>query len=287
MDTADQPGGTVLIHLDVGAMAAGIHQHHTVAQTGGLGGVPVAKDHKGVVVMAGGPAGGGHRLDGAGQRGALHLPFHGVAAMEVDQIPLTEGQIQAQGSDLLQPEGFGAVVAQPCSAGNDILVGKHTVQKVQLQAGDKVPQCDAQGAHLVSGLSVGTGQSLQGILARFNPVGYIDKIRTGRTRFVAHHQAGQPEIAHIAAGVFLGEHIGRNAAFPAAGIVVRRKAMVGTGVQCAQITLADGAAIVQVQQMPPFVYLHVVAGVCGLQRKNACGGVELNAHKRTSLKKNL
>ena len=281
MDAADQAGGTVLVHLNVGAVAAGIYQHHAVAQAGSLGGIPVTQDHKGIVVVAGSAAGGGNSLNGVGQGRALHLAFHGVAAVEVDQIPFTEGQIQAEGRGLFQPQGMGAVVAQPGGAGDDILVGKYAVQKVQFQPGDEVPQGDAQGLGVTVFL-VGAGQTLQGILAGFDAVGNIDKIRTGGTGLIADDQAGKPEVAYIAAGVLLGEHIRGNAALPAAGVVVRRKTVVSPGVQRFQAALADAATVVQVQQMSPRVHLHVVAGVCGFQCKNACGGVELNAHKRTS-----
>jgi hypothetical protein len=76
---------------------------------------------------------------------------------------------------------------------------------------------------------MGAGQAVQGIFSFLDAVGYIDKIRSGGAGFVAHHHAGKAEIPHVAAGVFLGQHIGRNAPFPAAGVVVRRKTVIGRG----------------------------------------------------------
>ena len=112
---------------------------------------------------------------------------------------------------------------------------------------------------------MGAGQAFQRILAALDTVGNIDKIRTGGASLIAHHHAGQPEIPHVAAGVFLGQNVRRNAPFPAAGVIVRRKTVVGRGEQSAQVALADAAPVIQVQQMPAFIHPHTVTGASGLQ----------------------
>ena len=112
---------------------------------------------------------------------------------------------------------------------------------------------------------MGRRQALQCIFAPLNPVFHIPEIGSRRTIAVCGLQTGQAEISHIKAGVFLGAGIrrGHTALMPGL-IVVRRKAPVSLGEQPGQVILAEPAPIIQVQQTIPFVYLHLVAGVCGM-----------------------
>ena len=102
VDAAAHARHAVGIDLDVRAVAAGIHRHDADAVAGLLGGRGRAEDDKGVVMMAGGAAAGGDGADAAGQRGAVRLAFHLVAAVEMNQLPGAVGHIQIERHDLLK-----------------------------------------------------------------------------------------------------------------------------------------------------------------------------------------
>ena len=114
--------------------------------------------------MAGRTPGGGNRLDGVRQVHALYLAFHGMTAVEVDQIPLPKGQVQAGRSHLVQLQGAIAVICKPDRTGNDILPFKHAVQEFQAQPCNRVLQAHGQRFSLLV-FVVGGGQAVQGIFA--------------------------------------------------------------------------------------------------------------------------
>ena len=169
------------------------------------------------------------------------------------------------------------MVCQPCRTGDDILPGKHAVQQLQRQAGDLVLHSDNQGLCIVF-LGVGAGQTVQLIFARLHRVAHIGKVCAKGTAAVGHRHAGQTKIAHVAAGILLREQIRGNAPVGAVSVVIRRESPVCAGIQLHQIPGADGFAVVQMQQMSQRIHLHVVAGMGGLQYKNAGVGIKSNAH---------
>ena len=282
MDAAHDAGQAVLVHLHVGAVAAGVHRHHAVAQAVLLVCLAVAQNHEGVVVVAGGAAGGGHGLDGVQQGHPLGLPLHGVAAVEVDHIPPAEGQVQTHGRGLFQPQGLIAAVHQPDGPGDDVLLSEHAVQQLQRKAGHAVLHADAQGLGLVF-LVVGAGQAGQGVFALLDAVARVAPLGTGSAGFIPHHQAGQTEIAGVAAGVFLGQGVRRDAPACPVGVVVGREAPVRRGIHGRQVALADGRAVVEMEQAVQMVQPHLVGGAAGGKGKGARGGVKLNAHTRVLL----
>ena len=71
---------------------------------------PIAENHKGVVMVAGRAPRGGDSLNGVDQGTALHLAFHTVPPVEVDQIPLPVGNIQTERGGFVQLDRFRAAV---------------------------------------------------------------------------------------------------------------------------------------------------------------------------------
>ena len=207
----------------------------------------------------------------------LQLPFHGVSAVEMQQIPSAKGQIQTGRCRLVHPQRILSVVCQPCRTGDDILLCKHAVQQLQRQTGGLVLHPDDQGLGIVF-LCVGTGQTGQLIFASLHRVAHIGKVCAKGTAAVGHRQAGEAEIAHVAAGILLREQIRGNAPVGAVSVVIRRESPVCAGIQLHQVPGADGFAVVQMQQMPQRIHLHVVAGMGGLQYKNAGLGIKSNTH---------
>ena len=164
-------------------------------------------------------AGGGHGLDGVHQGGALHPALHGVAAVEMDHIPPAEGQVQTHGRGLFQPQGLAAAVHQPGGPGDDVLPLEYAVQQLQRKAGHAVLHADAQALGLVF-LVVGGGQAGQGIFALLNAVARVAPFGPSSAVFLPHHQAGKAEVAGVAAGVLLRQHVRRDAPALPVGVVV-------------------------------------------------------------------
>ena len=270
----DKPG---LRAFHVHLVAAGIDHHHPVASTAGLRCILLAEDQEGIIVVAGAAPHRRNGLDIGAHSFPLQLPFHSVSAVEMQQIPSAKGQIQTGRCRLVQPQRGIAVVCQPRRTGDDILLCKHAVQQLQRQTGGFVLHSDDQGLGIVF-LCVGTGQTGQLIFARLHRVAHIGKVCAKGTTAVSHRQAGQTEIAHVAAGILLREQIRGNAPVGAVSVVIRRESPVCAGIQLHQIACTDFFTIIQVQKMPQRIHLHVVAGMGGLQRKNAGLGIKSNAH---------
>ena len=83
----DKPG---LRALHVHLVAAGIDHHHPVAGTAGLRGILSAENQEGIVVVAGTAPHRRNGLDMGAHSLPLQLPFHGVSAVEMQQIPICQ-----------------------------------------------------------------------------------------------------------------------------------------------------------------------------------------------------
>src|SRR5699024_11703402 len=92
------------------------------------------QDGKGVVLVAGGPPGRAQGLDVVAQGDPLGLALRAVAAVEVDQLPLAEGQVQAGRGGLVQPDGTAALVFQQGSPGDDVGLGKEDRKSTRLNS---------------------------------------------------------------------------------------------------------------------------------------------------------
>ena len=78
-DPHDQAQLVVLVQLYLCKEIAAVHQGKAIASAMVLGGFPVAEDHKGVLLMAGGPADTADVVDMVGHGLALHLAFLAIA----------------------------------------------------------------------------------------------------------------------------------------------------------------------------------------------------------------
>ena len=135
-----------------------------------LGGIVVAQDDEGVVVVAGRPPHRGYRRDGVGQRQALGLALHGVAAVEMHKVPPAVGQVQTGRGRFAQPQRPRPGVDQPRGAGDDVGAGIHGVQQFQFQPGDGVAQAHSKRFGRAV-LVMGGGQALQRVSCRAGPRG--------------------------------------------------------------------------------------------------------------------
>ena len=277
MDAGDQADQAVLGQFHIGAETAGIDRHHAAAGAGFLRGLPVAEDHKRIVVMAGRTPGGGNRLDGICQVHALYLAFHGMTAVEVDQIPLPEGQVQAGRGHLVQLQRAIAVICQPDRTGNDILLCKHAVQEFQAQPCNRVLQAHGQRFGLIV-FVVGGGQAVQCIFAGGYLVRNIKEVRAAHPGGIGDGNRAEAEVPHIAAGILLRQDVRRRQPVKAMGVIIGRETHIRRRVQGGKISLPDPAAIIQVQQMPPAVDLHTVACVVCFQPKDPTRVLKDNAH---------
>ena len=277
LNTAHYPDKPGLRALHVHLVAAGIDHHHPVTGTAGLRCILLAEDQEGIIVVAGAAPHRRNGLDIGAHSFPLQLPFHGVSAVEMQQIPSAKGQIQTGRCRLVQPQRGISVVCQPRRTGDDILLCKHAVQQLQRQTGCLVLHSDNQGLGIVF-LCVGTGQTGQLIFARLHRVAHIGKVCAKGATAVGHRQAGETEIAHIAAGILLREQIRGNAPVGAVSVVIRRESPVCARIQLHQVPGADSFAVVQMQQVPQRIHLHVVAGMGGLQCKNAGVRIKSNTH---------
>ena len=277
VDAHDRPDGAHLIHLNVGTVVAGIDQHHAIALALVLCGGGVTENDKRIVVVAGGAPLGGDGLNGAGKRNPLHLPLHGMAAMKVDEIPLTKGQVETDGSRLLQTHGAVTGVDQPGRPGDHILLGKDAIEQMQLQTVHRVRQVDDQRFCLV--LSVkNRGHSCNGILSRQDLVAGIVKIGSIGPVSIGNLQAAQPEITGIEAGILLGQQVERGGSLMAHGIGIRRKTAVTGDILIGQTIARRFSAVVKMEQVSQHIHLHLIGGVLGGECKGVVSRFKVDAH---------
>ena len=254
------------LHLD--AEAAGIDQHGPKALACRLGGVGFCQNDKGVVVVAAGAASRPDDLHAVGQRGAFRLALHAVAAVEMQQLPLSEGQVQTGGGRLAQPYHAAAAVLQQRGAGDDVRLLVHAVEQCHRQAGHIVPQRDAQCLTFAAVVK-GGGQAGQGVFAG-------QHLRPGKAQVggdtavrVLHVEAADAEIPHAAAGVFLTERIQRVIPLQMQFAGVGGKPAVRAELGIPQVGVSDRRTVVQMMQHALFVRPHLVAGAGGVQRDDA------------------
>ena len=201
-------------------MAAGIDLHHAEALAVLLRGVRRGENYKRIVMMAGCTAAGRDCADSAGERYALHLAFHLVAAMEMQQIPLPGRHVQTQRHRAMKRQGFMTLVGQARRAGNDILLFIHAVEEFKLQTRHRITQNNAQRLRFIRFRKC-TGHAVYSIFFIHDAVTLINKVCAVCTAVGLHLNRGYPEISCVAAGVFLRQQIGRNAALHAEIVVIR------------------------------------------------------------------
>ena len=186
-------------------------------------------------------------LDAVHHGNALRLALHGVAAVEVQQLPVPEGQIQAAGGRLLQPQGGGAGVFDPQGPGDEVPALVHAVEKLRLQPQGLVSQGDGEGLRLPVRIE-GRGETAEGVLAPPDLVAHIAQLRPMAALRRPGREGREAEIAAVGAAELLGQGVQH----------------VLLEMQRGEVSLRP-AAVVGMQQMPQGAYLHLIAALPGVQ----------------------
>ena len=126
-------------------MVARVHQHHAVADAAVLGSLSVTQDDEGIVLMARHPSARRDRVYAVEERHALGLTLHAMSAVEMDHIPLAEGQLQTHGARLSQPDDLIACVDDLGGTRDDIQLLEHAVIQLDADIGRLVDQGNDQG----------------------------------------------------------------------------------------------------------------------------------------------
>ena len=276
-DPGHQPGGLHLGDFALDLEAARPDQHGPQALTSLLGGVRRGQDGKGVVLVAGSAPGRPQSLDAVAQGRTLGQALHAVAALEMDQLPRAEGQVQAGRSGLVQPDGPAALVFKQGAAGDDVGAVKDAVQQRDGQAVDLVFQLEAEGLALAFG-RVGGGQAGQAVLAGHSLGRDKAQVRRPAAVGAGQPQAADPEVADAAAGVFLAEGVQRIVPLAVHAGGLGRKAAVGIIFDAAQVALAHGGAVIQVVDHPVAVGPHLVTGVGGVEGDQSGFWIDADTH---------
>ena len=264
VDAHDQPGVRELAPLRLGDEVAAVEQGRAVAQAVVLPRVMLAEDHKGVVLVAGGPPDAAHPLDPGAQGRTVQIPFPDVAAVKGDEVQVRPGEVQAQAHGLMELHGPAPPVGQPGGPGDEIVLLAHAVEELHLHAGAGVPEDHPQR---LPALAVEGGQALQRVLPRANLVVRVPEIQQEAAVALLHLRPAEPVVPHAAGGVLLGQGVqGVDPVRPgAAG--VGGEAPVRVLEEVAQIPVPQPGAVVEVEEDAAAVRLHLVGGASGVQGK--------------------
>ena len=255
-----RPDGAELLPLHLGPEAAGPEVHQTDALAVVLGGLPVAEDQEGIVLVAGHAPAGADGLDAVHHGQALGLPLQAVAAVEVQQIPAAEGQLQADGAGLFQHDGLRAAVFIDCGPGDHVPLREDAVEQPDRQGRDRVPEGDLQG--LCAAVRVpGGGQAGQAVFPRPDLVADVAQLRAAAAVGVLDPQAGDAEISDAAGAELLADRIQGIGAVAAGPVGAAGEAAVIAAVQLPQVLPADLSSVVDVAQAAISVDRHLVFGL--------------------------
>ena len=277
IDAGHHADGIHLILFDVGAMVAGIDGHDADAVPLLFPGSLVAENDEGIVMMAGCAAEGTYGLNAVHDVHALHLPLHGVAAMEVDELPAAIGEIEGHAGSAVQIDDLFAAVGDAGGAGDDILGLIDAVEQFHGQPGGSVLQQNGKGIAIPLA-AVGAGQTLQSVFSGAYLMGDIAQFVAIASVSGGGDEGGHAEIAGVGGGIFLGLQIQRKGALEAEMMRIGGEARIHP---CDEPGLAfpgDPAAIVEVAQIAALGELHLVGGVAGLKVQRPVRRIEADAH---------
>ena len=283
VEGVDAQGHAGLVELGVlhaGQKVARVDQGHGPAAAGVLGGVPVAEDQEGILLVAGGATHAAHSVDPLGQGCPHRLPLPGIGAAQGDEVVLPHREVQAGGGHPGEADGGGAVVAHPDGPGDHVVLLQDAVEQLHRQAAAPVMELHGEGLG-GDAVAVEGGQALQGVLALRDGVADIAEIRRVAAVGQVGLQGGQAEVPHAAGGVLLGLGVQRPGAVQAHLVGVGGKAPVLGADEPGEIAPPQPRTVVGVQQHPGAVDLHLVAGAAGVQGDGALGGV-IADHGRSS-----
>ena len=262
-DSADRAG---LAALDVAAEAAGIHEHESIAVARILGGLAIAEDDEGVVLMAGHAALGADGDDAVRKMQPLWLPLEAVAAVKMHEIPLAEREIETDGGRLLERDGRLAVILQLGGAGDDVQIGKHAVIQAQREPARVVAQGDGQRFALAAVVKR-SREPREGVLPRLDLVRDIAPVRAAVAARRDCNDGGHAVVARAGGGVFLRNRVRARRALHPVLIVVAGKAEIVIAMEIAQIRRARIAPVIEMAQKAELVDLHLVRGGRRAQRQ--------------------
>ena len=260
--TRDHSDTVELIQLDLGFMVARVHQHHAVADAAVLGSLSVTQDDEGIVLMARHPSARRDRVYAVEERHALGLTLHAMSAVEVDHIPLAEGQLQTHGARLSQPDDLVARVDDLGGARDDIELLEHAVIQLDTDVSGLVDQGDDQGLGNLSAVIDG-GQTGDRILAVQYLVLFIAELRTAAAVGARSADAGHAEIAYAEGGVLLRHGIQRIGAVLAHIVWVAGEAVIVDTERIGHIVLPELGTVIEVLQIAQLVDLHLISGILG------------------------
>ena len=199
-----------------------------------------------------------------------------MAPVEGDDVKVAGDEIEAGGLGLLHGDAARAVVADHRRARDDVDLGQHAVEQLDLEAQARVGEGDREGLGAVGlVLGVGGGKARQAVLAGTDLVADVAQVAAEGAVGAADHEQRAPHVARALEGVLLGQDVER---VGAVGHVVRaaaHAAAVGIGDEVGQVALGAGA-VVEVEEVAVLVHLHLVGGCCGVDGEGARGGVVLN-----------
>ena len=264
MDAHHQPGVVKLAALRRRQKIAAVQQGRAVADPVVLPGVMVAEDDEGVVLVAGGPPDAAHALLAGAQGGAVQVPLLDVSAVEGDEVQVRPVEVQAQAHNPAQGHRFGPPVGQPYGPGDEVVRLVHAVQQLRLHPGAGVPQRHRQR---LPSLAEEGGQALQGVFPRQNGVTRVPQVQQQAAVGLLHLGGVQAEVPHPAGGVLLGQGVqGVGPVLPgAAG--VGGETPVRVLEEAAQVRLLHPGAVIEVEQHPTAVRLHLIGGAPGVEGK--------------------
>ena len=272
VDAQGEPGLVELGVLGGGQEVAGVDQGHGPAPAGVLGGVPVAEDQEGVLLVAGGAPDAAGGVDPLGEMGPHRLPLPGVGAAQGDEVVLPGGQVQAGGGHPGEADGGGALVADPDRPGDQVVLLQHPVEELHHQAAGRVPEGHGEGLG-GDALAIEGGQALQGVLAVGDGVAHVAQVHDVAAVGQVGLQGGQAEVPHAAGGVLLGLGVQGPGPLQPHLVGVGGEAPVLGADEPGEVAPPEPGTVVGVQEHPGAVDLHLVAGAPGAQGEGALLGV--------------
>ena len=279
MNAGDQPRASRLVHLHLLQMVAGIDQHASVAVPAVFGGMPVAENDEGIVVVAAHASPGSEGGHAPGQPGALRGPLHGMPAVEMDHVPRSVGEVHAAGGGLFDHQRLLAPVHQPGGADDHVLPGEHVVQQLNLQPDHLVPHAQDQRLGLLRLPHL--GQPRQLLAAPEDLISRVAQIHAAASVLGADLHRRQPEVAHPVPGVFLRQGVQGVSPVLLQLVGVPGEAAVGHAEQIVNFP-AGLPAVIQMQHHAGGIRLDLIEGMLRGQRKDPRGFIQSNIHHDAS-----
>ena len=256
-------------------MPAGIHEHESPAPALVFRSRAVAEDDKRIVMMAGHAPLRPEGNLGMRQMQPLSGALHAVAPVEMDDIILSVGKIQTEGSRFFQCDRRTAGIDQTDGPGNHVTGREHMPEKLGFQAGHFILHRDHKRLRVLR--FTDKGQPGQRHALFFCPVSLVAQIRAAAAVFADGPHSRGPVVSHARTGVFLGKRIQGKAAVASLFIRIPGKSPVSHADQVAHVR-SGYWAVVKVEQDAAFRHLHLIEMMRRGQGKDPLLLIVDNAH---------